>query len=45
MMEVQHQCIPHLLKGKDLLAAAKTGSGKNFSFFNSRCRITCKTEI
>lgn len=32
MMEVQARSIPHLLKGKDLVAAAKTGSGKTLAF-------------
>ena len=32
MTEVQARCIPLLLKGKDVLAAARTGSGKTLAF-------------
>jgi ATP-dependent RNA helicase DDX18/HAS1 len=32
MTEIQEKTVPHLLEGKDLLAAAKTGSGKTLAF-------------
>lgn len=32
MTEIQAKSVPHLLKGKDVLAAAKTGSGKTLAF-------------
>jgi len=32
MTKIQEKSIPHLLKGRDVLGAAKTGSGKTLSF-------------
>ncbi|XP_071477182.1 ATP-dependent RNA helicase DDX18-like [Diadema antillarum] len=32
MTEIQSKAIPHMLEGKDILAAAKTGSGKTLAF-------------
>jgi ATP-dependent RNA helicase DDX18/HAS1 len=32
LTEIQSKAIPHLLNGKDVLAAAKTGSGKTLAF-------------
>ena len=29
---IQHQCIPHLLEGRDLLGCAQTGTGKTAAF-------------
>lgn len=29
---IQGNCIPEILKGKDCVGAAKTGSGKTFAF-------------
>lgn len=29
---IQTECIPEILKGKDCIGAAKTGSGKTFAF-------------
>jgi ATP-dependent RNA helicase DDX10/DBP4 len=32
MTEIQRCTIPHLLQGRDLLGASKTGSGKTLSY-------------
>jgi ATP-dependent RNA helicase DDX18/HAS1 len=32
MTHIQARSIPHLLKGRDVLGAAKTGSGKTLGF-------------
>lgn len=32
MTNIQERSIPHLLKGRDILGAAKTGSGKTLAF-------------
>lgn len=32
LTQIQAKCIPHLLNGRDVLAAAKTGSGKTLAF-------------
>lgn len=32
MTPIQQQCLPHILNGKDVIAQAKTGSGKTASF-------------
>eukprot|EP00439_Symbiodinium_sp_Y106_P075309 s149_g14.t2 len=39
MTEIQAKSIPHLLKGKDVLAAAKTGSGKTLAFLVPACDL------
>jgi len=55
MTEVQAQSLPHILKGKDIIAKAKTGSGKtaafgiglldkiNPRFFGTQALIICPT--
>lgn len=46
MTDIQNACIPHALAGRDILGAAKTGSGKTLSFVIPvlellfRCRYT-----
>lgn len=32
MTKIQAKTLPHLLKGRDVLGAAKTGSGKTMAF-------------
>mmetsp|Transcript_6225 Transcript_6225/g.13134 ORF Transcript_6225/g.13134 Transcript_6225/m.13134 type:complete len:827 (+) Transcript_6225:316-2796(+) len=32
MTDIQNACIPHALKGRDILGAARTGSGKTLAF-------------
>ena len=32
MTHIQSRSIPHLVKGRDVLGAAKTGSGKTLAF-------------
>lgn len=39
MTEIQAKSIPHLLNGKDVLAAAKTGSGKTLAFLVPACDL------
>ncbi|MEH6502572.1 MAG: ATP-dependent RNA helicase DbpA [Cycloclasticus sp.] len=55
MTPVQEQCLPLVLKGKDIVAQAKTGSGKtvafgigllnqiNAKFFNTQALVICPT--
>ncbi|MBT5719191.1 MAG: DEAD/DEAH box helicase, partial [Gammaproteobacteria bacterium] len=55
MTPVQAQTLPHLLQGKDLIARAKTGSGKTAAFaigllnkldsqsYNTQALVLCPT--
>lgn len=45
MTEVQARCIPVLLKGRDVLGAAKTGSGKTLAFLIPSIEMLLNTEF
>lgn len=45
MTEIQRQTIPSLLQGRDLLGAAKTGSGKTLSFLVPAVELLSKLEF
>ena len=45
MMPIQARSIPHLLTGKDVLAAAKTGSGKTLAFLVPIVELITKVEV
>lgn len=45
MTEIQAQCIPKLLKGKDILAGAKTGSGKTLAFLIPAIELIYQTRF
>ena len=45
MMPIQARSIPHLLTGKDVLAAAKTGSGKTLAFLVPIVELITKVEF
>jgi len=44
MTPVQEQTLPHLLNGKDLIAQARTGSGKTAAL-QSACLISSKRNL
>jgi len=45
MTEIQAQTIPHLLEGRDLVGAAKTGSGKTLSFLLPAVELVYKLKF
>jgi len=45
MTEIQSQTIPHLLEGRDLVGAAKTGSGKTLSFLIPAVELVYKLKF
>lgn len=45
MTEIQRQTIPSLLQGRDLLGAAKTGSGKTLSFLVPAVELLSRLEF
>merc|ERR1712013_829519 len=45
MTEIQKQTIPHLLEGRDLEGAAKTGSGKTLSFLIPAVELVYKLKF
>jgi len=45
MTEIQAQTIPHLLEGRDLVGAAKTGSGKTLSFLIPAVELVFKLKF
>merc|ERR1711983_522231 len=45
MTEIQAETIPHLLEGRDLVGAAKTGSGKTLSFLIPAVELVYKLKF
>ena len=45
MMPIQARAIPHLLTGKDVLAAPRTGSGKTLAFLVPIVELITKVRI
>lgn len=45
MTQIQAKTIPHLLKGRDVLGAAKTGSGKTLAFLIPAIEMLYKTNF
>eukprot|EP00808_Paulinella_micropora_P004154 g15776.t1 len=45
MTEVQARCIPHLLRGRDVLGAAQTGSGKTLAFLIPAVELLTKAQF
>lgn len=42
---IQHKSIPHALNGRDILGAAKTGSGKTLSYMIPAAELLYKTSF
>ena len=45
MTHIQARTIPHLLKGRDILGAAKTGSGKTLAFLIPALELLLKANF
>jgi len=45
MTHIQSRTIPHLLKGRDVLGAAKTGSGKTLAFLIPAIELLLKANF
>jgi ATP-dependent RNA helicase DDX18/HAS1 len=45
MTEIQSKVIPYMLKGRDVLGAAKTGSGKTLAFLVPAIELLCKSNF
>jgi ATP-dependent RNA helicase DDX18/HAS1 len=45
MTHIQCRSIPHLLKGRDVLGAAKTGSGKTLAFMIPAFELMYRAEF
>ncbi len=45
MTHIQARTIPHLLKGRDILGAAKTGSGKTLAFLIPAVELLLKANF
>lgn len=43
MTHIQARSIPHLLKGRDVMGAAKTGSGKTLAFLIPAVELLIKS--
>jgi ATP-dependent RNA helicase DDX18/HAS1 len=45
MTHIQARTLPHLLKGRDVMGAAKTGSGKTLAFLIPAVELLVKSNF